>query len=84
MASMNIVRPLSTYQRGALCFLAIRRRAETDPRFCPLMDPDMFVQSDSWFRMKTRRGYTREDIREFLRGFLDASKVKAGPRDNLA
>ena len=76
--------PLSVYQRGALCWLAVRRRAKTDPNFSPLLDPEVFIKSGSWHRMKARRRYGYPEIREFLRGFCDASKVKAGPKDNLA
>jgi len=78
------VQPLSTYQRGALCFLAIRKKARTDPLYTSLMNPHTFVTSDSWQKRKRDWGYGRADIREFLRGFYDASNVKAGPRDNLA
>ena len=48
------------------------------------MNPHTFVTSDSWQKRKRDWGYGRADIREFLRGFYDASNVKAGPRDNLA
>lgn len=81
---MKEVQPLSTYQRGALCFLAIRRRAKTDPTFSPLTRPEIFVQSETWRRRKALWGYGKADIREFLHGFLDASNVKAGPKDHLA
>lgn len=76
--------PLGIYQRGALCWLGIRRRAKTDPMFSPLLDPSVFITSESWRGLKRRNGYTKGSVREFLRGFYDASKVKVGKKDNLA
>lgn len=82
--SNGVVQPLSTYQRGALAFLSIRKKAKTNPAMTPLLDPEVFIQSSSWHFMKVQRKYRQADIREFLRGFYDASQVKAGQKDHLA
>ena len=81
---MKEIQPLTTYQRGALCFLSIRKKAKANPHFSPLLKTEVFITSDTWQRTKVAWRLDQAGVKQFLTGYNDASKVKAGPKDHLA